>query len=156
MLLSFKNVIEPSAIGVIYTDSNGKRHRALVRPKGEVILSAGAIGSPQLLLLSGVGPRSYLASLQIPVVHPQPTVGKFMFDNPLNGIRIIFPFPGEISPIQTVGIAKDYYIEGISYNLANSSIRPPFRLFPNFSFPANLSSGILAEKTPGPDRKSVV
>lgn len=144
------NSSKPSAIGVIYTDSNGKRHRALVRPKGEVILSAGAIGSPQLLLLSGVGPRSYLASLQIPVVQPQPNVGKFMFDNPRNGIGIIFPFPGEISPVQTVGIAKDYYIEGVSYILANSSIRPPFRLFPNFSFPANLSTGTLAEKTPGP------
>jgi choline dehydrogenase-like flavoprotein len=30
----------------------------MVREKGEMMLSAGAIGSPQLLLLSGIGPRS--------------------------------------------------------------------------------------------------
>lgn len=36
------------------------RH-AIVRENGEVLLSAGTIGSPQLLLLSGIGPRPYLS-----------------------------------------------------------------------------------------------
>ncbi|KAL6291927.1 hypothetical protein ACE6H2_000069 [Prunus campanulata] len=58
-----------SAIGVIYRDSFGRPHRAFVRGKGEVILSAGPIGTPQLLLLSGVGPERYLLSQRIPVVH---------------------------------------------------------------------------------------
>ncbi|KAK9930853.1 hypothetical protein M0R45_018161 [Rubus argutus] len=79
------------AVGVIYSDSNGMSHRAFVRGKGEVILSAGAIGSPQLLLLSGVGPPSYLSSLKIPVVHPQPHTGNFMYDNPRNFINILVP-----------------------------------------------------------------
>lgn len=64
-----------SATGVVYSDSKGKTHRAFVKDNGEVILSVGAIGSPQLLLLSGVGPASYLSSLKIPVVHPNPYVG---------------------------------------------------------------------------------
>ncbi|POO00475.1 Glucose-methanol-choline oxidoreductase, N-terminal [Trema orientale] len=76
----------PTAIGVIYTDSKGKSHKALVRDKGEIILSAGPIGSPKLLLLSGIDPRSYLSSLRIPIVHSQPNVGKFMADNPRNNI----------------------------------------------------------------------
>ncbi|MEK7806610.1 MAG: mycofactocin system GMC family oxidoreductase MftG [Chloroflexota bacterium] len=50
---------------------------------GEVILSAGAIGSPQLLMLSGVGPRGQLAGLGIPVVADLPGVGQNLRDHPL-------------------------------------------------------------------------
>lgn len=49
---------------------------------GEVILSAGAVGSPQLLLLSGVGPSPQLAEVGIPVVHDSPGVGKNLKDHP--------------------------------------------------------------------------
>jgi choline dehydrogenase len=42
---------------------------------GEVILSAGALASPQLLMLSGVGPSGDIAPLGIPVVHDMPGVG---------------------------------------------------------------------------------
>ncbi|KAI7726637.1 hypothetical protein M8C21_020448, partial [Ambrosia artemisiifolia] len=45
-----------AAVGVKYHDSKGTNHEVHVRTAGEVILSAGAIGSPQLLLLSGLGP----------------------------------------------------------------------------------------------------
>lgn len=47
----------------------------------EVILSAGAIGSPQLLQLSGVGPASLLAQHAIPVVHDLPGVGADLQDH---------------------------------------------------------------------------
>ncbi|KAJ0599407.1 putative (R)-mandelonitrile lyase [Helianthus annuus] len=75
-----------AAVGVVYHDSNGKYHEVHVRTDGEVILSAGAIGSPQLLLLSGLGPTSYLSSLNIPVVREHPFIGQFMADNPRTGI----------------------------------------------------------------------
>jgi choline dehydrogenase len=49
----------------------------------EIILSAGAIASPQLLLLSGVGPADHLESLGIPVVHHLPGVGENLRDHPM-------------------------------------------------------------------------
>ena len=48
----------------------------------EVILSAGAIGSPHLLLLSGVGPSGQLEDLGIPVVLDSPGVGRNLKDHP--------------------------------------------------------------------------
>lgn len=47
----------------------------------EVILAAGAIGSPQLLQLSGVGPSSLLQKLEIEVVHAAPNVGENLQDH---------------------------------------------------------------------------
>ncbi|GAC1631794.1 MAG: FAD-dependent oxidoreductase [Nevskia sp.] len=54
---------------------------AELRARVEVILSAGAIGSPQLLLLSGVGPRRELETHGIPVVHELPGVGENLQDH---------------------------------------------------------------------------
>ena len=48
----------------------------------EIILSGGSIGSPQLLMLSGVGPASHLDELGIPVVVDLPGVGQSLRDHP--------------------------------------------------------------------------
>jgi choline dehydrogenase len=48
----------------------------------EIILSTGAIGSPQLLMLSGVGPADQLQNLGIPVVKDAPGVGQNLRDHP--------------------------------------------------------------------------
>jgi choline dehydrogenase len=48
----------------------------------EIVLSAGSIGSPHLLMLSGVGPADQLASVGISVVHDLPGVGQHMEDHP--------------------------------------------------------------------------
>ena len=48
----------------------------------EIILSAGAIGSPQILMLSGVGPADHLRDLGIPVILDKPGVGKNLRDHP--------------------------------------------------------------------------
>ncbi|EGD95262.1 choline dehydrogenase [Trichophyton tonsurans CBS 112818] len=51
-------------------------------PKRETILCAGAIDTPRLLLLSGIGPREQLSALSIPVVKDVPGVGENLVDHP--------------------------------------------------------------------------
>ncbi|CAG4933237.1 unnamed protein product [Colias eurytheme] len=62
----------------IELEKRGKRFKILA--KREVIVSAGAINSPQLLMLSGIGPRDHLESLKIPVVKDLP-VGYNLMDH---------------------------------------------------------------------------
>jgi len=52
-----------------------------VRARREVILSGGAYGSPQLLMLSGIGPAAHLQQHGIPVVHELPGVGQNLHDH---------------------------------------------------------------------------
>ncbi|KAJ8673804.1 hypothetical protein QAD02_005066 [Eretmocerus hayati] len=61
------------AIGVRYI-KDGKLHRVFA--KREIILSGGAINSPHILLLSGIGPKNQLKSYNIPLVHNLPGVGE--------------------------------------------------------------------------------
>jgi choline dehydrogenase len=53
----------------------------VIRADREVIVSSGAIGSPRLLQLSGIGPADHLRSLGIPVVLDQPEVGANLQDH---------------------------------------------------------------------------
>ncbi|KAE8664004.1 hypothetical protein F3Y22_tig00112857pilonHSYRG00130 [Hibiscus syriacus] len=57
----------PKAAGVIYKDATGLRHKAYLTKErnSEIIVSSGAIGSPQLLMLSGIGPASQLKANQL-------------------------------------------------------------------------------------------
>jgi choline dehydrogenase-like flavoprotein len=58
----------------------GGAERAL-SARREVLLSAGALQSPQLLMLSGVGPGAHLQALGIPVLHDLPGVGQHLHDH---------------------------------------------------------------------------
>jgi choline dehydrogenase-like flavoprotein len=66
------------AVGVRYR-KQGQYHE--IRATREVILSAGAFQSPQLLMLSGIGPRDELARHQIKLVHDLPGVGQNLQDH---------------------------------------------------------------------------
>ncbi|KAF2015436.1 GMC oxidoreductase [Aaosphaeria arxii CBS 175.79] len=63
-----------------YTDSNKGTVKTATARK-EVILSGGTFNTPQLLMLSGIGPKSHLASFQIPTLVDSPGVGNNMQDN---------------------------------------------------------------------------
>lgn len=66
------------AVGVEY-ERRGQRHTA--RAGREVILSGGAINSPQLLMLSGVGDAARLMALGLPVVRDNANVGRHLNDH---------------------------------------------------------------------------
>lgn len=55
--------------------------QGVIRAGREVILSSGAIGSPRLLMLSGIGPADHLKSVGVPVVFDQPGVGSNLQDH---------------------------------------------------------------------------
>ena len=66
------------AVGVEFV-TRGRTHSAGARQ--EVILSAGAFGSPKLLMLSGIGPADHLRGLGVPVVVDSPSVGSNLQDH---------------------------------------------------------------------------
>ncbi len=66
------------AVGIRYM-VKGVQHE--VRARKEVILSGGAFGSPQLLMLSGIGPALHLQDMGIPLVHELPGVGQNLQDH---------------------------------------------------------------------------
>ncbi|XP_026675049.1 glucose dehydrogenase [FAD, quinone] [Ceratina calcarata] len=69
-------------------------HKHVVFAKKEVILSAGAINTPQLLMLSGVGPKEHLEELGIPVIHDSPGVGQNLQDHiAVGGLAFLIDYP---------------------------------------------------------------
>lgn len=117
ILFATKARPKPVAHGVVYRDASGAKHRAYLKRglKNEIIISSGALGSPQLLMLSGVGPAQQLRAHNITVVLDQPMVGQLMSDNPMNAIFVPSPLPVEVSLIQVVGITQfGSYIEAAS------------------------------------------
>lgn len=117
---------------MIYRDSYGTIKVVYLKDsesnKNEIIVSAGTIGSPQLLMLSGVGPANHLKSHNISVVLDQPLVGQGLSDNTFNVIFVPSPFPLQVSLPQTVGITPfGSYIEALS----NISLQLPVSLILN-------------------------
>ena len=89
------------AKGVEYVLPNGEL-RVAVAGK-EVILSAGAVGSPQLLLLSGIGPRRELESIGVSCQVDSPHVGKHLKDHVQ--VPLFFSAPGVGISMTEVGLS---------------------------------------------------
>ncbi|RWR88135.1 Glucose-methanol-choline oxidoreductase [Cinnamomum micranthum f. kanehirae] len=80
-------------------------------PWGDVILSAGALGSPQILMLSGIGPHEHLKKLNISPLINTTEVGKGMQDNPSLAFGLNISQALQKQPpagAQIVGIANDF------------------------------------------------
>lgn len=89
------------AVGVEYRDASGEACSAFARK--EVVLSAGAIGSPQILLLSGIGPRAELEALGIACRSDSRHVGKHLKDH--LHVGFVFPAPGAGVSLLDIGLA---------------------------------------------------
>jgi len=92
---------DKKAVGVEFENSVGELIK--VKSKKNVILSAGPIGSPKLLLESGVGPKALLDSLGIPVVAENNKVGLNLQAHP-NFLGIVVKF--EMQPIKSYSISE--------------------------------------------------
>jgi len=74
------NVRGDVAVSVDVTTRDGMKHT--VHASTEIILCAGSIDTPRLMLLSGLGPRKQLESVNVPVVKDIPGVGENLQDHP--------------------------------------------------------------------------
>jgi choline dehydrogenase len=121
-----------TATGVEYRTSSGDIE--IVQAGKEVILSAGAIGSPHLLLLSGVGPRKELEGAGVPCLLDSPHVGKHLQDHLM--VPLFFPAPG-------LGVT----LNEIALSMGPAALRGPGGpLPPDPADDANLSPDLQAMK----------
>ncbi|MGH8434871.1 MAG: choline dehydrogenase [Pseudomonas sp.] len=77
-------------------EQNGQVQQA--HASREVILTAGAINSPQLLLLSGVGPADEIRTLGLPLRHDLPGIGRRLNDHPDSVVQYLCKQPVSIYP----------------------------------------------------------
>ena len=89
------------ATGVEYQADDGSRQ--IVTARREVVLSAGAVGSPHLLMLSGIGPREQLESLDVQCLLDVPEVGQHLKDHLQLGM--MFEAPGLGVSMAAMGVA---------------------------------------------------
>lgn len=128
------------AVGVQFRQ-NGKLVEA--RAKGEVVLSAGAIGSPQILQLSGVGAADWLTELGIATLHDKPGVGRNLQDHLQQ--RAIFKVTGVKTLNATYHSLIGRALMGMEYAL--------FRSGPLTMAPSQL--GIFTKSSPDHERANI-
>lgn len=102
-------VVDGRATGVWVKGKDGVE---LIRARREVILSAGAIGTPQLLMLSGVGPADHLMEQGIEVVVDNPHVGSHYQDHPFYLLNWETTAKGTLAEAQSVRNLLDYMVRG--------------------------------------------
>jgi choline dehydrogenase-like flavoprotein len=93
---------------VEYVDGDGVLQQAKLRAGGEVVLTAGAINSPKVLMLSGLGDPAKLAKAGIKTRVALPGVGANLMDHP--GIGVTF----ELKPDVLRPLSSSFYLEELN------------------------------------------
>jgi choline dehydrogenase-like flavoprotein len=124
------------AIGIDYTWDG---HTRLARASVEVVLSAGAIGTPQLLMLSGIGPAPELERLGISVVFDSQGVGANLQDHPIAGIGVYASQPVSLRNATSLGALFQYVFSHsgpLSSNVgeAGAFVRSPGAQLPDIQY----------------------
>lgn len=140
---------------------------AHLRVRREVVVCAGAIGSPRLLLLSGVGPAEELRSLGIDVVADLQGVGRDLQDHPLLGV--CYEVDGDLPPLVNNGAEATLWWKSdpgllvpdiqpvviefpfASPELADALPENSYALAPSVARPASRGSVKLASSDPADD-----
>ena len=101
-------VIEQArATGVEYLADG---HRTVIRAEREVILAGGAINSPQLLMLSGIGPIDQLREHGLPVVHNASEVGQNLRDHLVAALVVDAPGGGTLEEARSIRQLAAYVV----------------------------------------------
>jgi choline dehydrogenase-like flavoprotein len=91
------------AVGVEYLQGNELKQ---LRVQREVLLCAGALQSPQLLMLSGIGPREHLLESGIAPIHDLPGVGRHLHDH-VDVVQVIdAPHLKDLFGISPIGLMR--------------------------------------------------
>jgi choline dehydrogenase-like flavoprotein len=102
-----------AAVGVTYRDAKGTDRRAFA--DGEVIVAAGSLVTPQLLMLSGIGPAEQLRSHGIACAADLPGIGENLIDHP------------EVPIVSMASGPYGYYRQGVGWRMLWNGLQ--FRLF---------------------------
>lgn len=105
------------ATGVVLRRDGGAEEA--VQATREVILSAGVVGTPQILMLSGIGPAAHLREMGIPVVLDRPGVGANLNEHPDFVLKFRCTQPVSLLP-KVRGLRK--YMAGLQWLLTRGGI----------------------------------
>jgi choline dehydrogenase len=103
------------AVGVEYSTADGEM--VSVASDGEVVLTAGAIGSAQLLMLSGLGPHDHLRDVGLETVVHLPGVGENFQDHPISNVVY-----GSRQPVPT---GRNNHSEALGLVRSNAALDAP-------------------------------
>ena len=89
----------------------------------QIVVCSGAVASPQLLMLSGIGPAEHLNSMGIDVVHDSPGVGQNLRDHP--SAAVLYQATGDRPDVQAPVIQV-----GLRYTVEGSNLRNDMQISP--------------------------
>lgn len=105
---------QKSAIGVLVSEDNFRREPQQIFAAREIILSAGAFHTPQILKLSGIGPSKELKRFEIKVVHNSPLVGRNLYDHISMPIYVSVNEPMSVTRSKVLNVFEilNYFLHG--------------------------------------------